>query len=143
MGIGEAKKAEDSGSMAQRVRAHAWETTSLGAVQTWPDSLRAAMAHCLSSGRPSLLWWGPELLQIPNDAARTALDGQQAALAVAAADAWRDVWDQLSPMVERALHSAAPAFVKGLHSSSPAVAMPWSFGLCPMHNEAGHVTGML
>lgn len=56
------------GEMAERCRAFDWDGTALGPVDNWPQSLRTAVAVCLRSGFPSILVWGPELVQIYNDA---------------------------------------------------------------------------
>jgi signal transduction histidine kinase len=54
--------------MAERCRNFDWGTTSIGPVDQWPQSLRTAAAVVLRSGFPSILVWGPELIQIYNDA---------------------------------------------------------------------------
>jgi signal transduction histidine kinase len=58
----------ETGEMAQRCRNFDWSTTPLGPVDGWPQSLRTAAAVVLRSGFPSILVWGPELVQIYNDA---------------------------------------------------------------------------
>ena len=57
----------DVGEMAERCRSYDWSKTSLGPVEQWPVSLRTAAALVLRSGFPSILVWGPELVQIYND----------------------------------------------------------------------------
>jgi PAS domain S-box-containing protein len=57
----------DVGEMAERCRNYDWSNTSLGAVDQWPVSLRTAAALVLRSGFPSILVWGPQLVQIYND----------------------------------------------------------------------------
>src|SRR5215213_8687062 len=54
--------------MARRFREHNWAATPLGPVEAWPPSLRTAAALVLGSGFPSILVWGPELVQVYNDA---------------------------------------------------------------------------
>lgn len=56
------------GEMAERCRSYDWSTTPLGAIDQWPASLRNAASIVLRSGFPSILVWGPELVQIYNDA---------------------------------------------------------------------------
>ncbi|HET7229550.1 MAG TPA: ATP-binding protein [Longimicrobium sp.] len=57
-----------TGEMARRFGEHDWGGTPLGPVETWPASLRTAAALVLGSGFPSILVWGPELVQLYNDA---------------------------------------------------------------------------
>lgn len=47
-----------------------WSTTALGAIETWPQSLRTSVSLCLSSTFPILIAWGPETIQIYNDSYR-------------------------------------------------------------------------
>ncbi len=54
--------------MAARVLAFDWSATPLGPAETWPESLRTAVGICLSSQLPMFVWWGPELINIYNDA---------------------------------------------------------------------------
>ncbi|MEP6858339.1 MAG: HAMP domain-containing sensor histidine kinase, partial [Gemmatimonadales bacterium] len=56
------------GEMAERCRTFDWARTALGPVDRWPPSLRTAVAVVLRSGFPTILVWGPELVQIYNDA---------------------------------------------------------------------------
>ena len=45
-----------------------WAETPLGAVDGWPQSLRTSISICLNSAFPIVLWWGPELTMLYNDA---------------------------------------------------------------------------
>ena len=45
-----------------------WSATSLGPVTGWPSTLRTAVSICLNSRFPMLIWWGPELAMLYNDA---------------------------------------------------------------------------
>ncbi len=54
--------------MRARCRAFDWSSTPLGPAEHWPTSLRATVAMLLASKHPMFLWWGPDLIQIYNDA---------------------------------------------------------------------------
>ena len=56
------------GEMATRMRNMDWATSPLGPPQNWPQSLRAAINLVLSSGIPMYVWWGPENINVYNDA---------------------------------------------------------------------------
>ena len=56
--------------MGVLIRSMDWSTTSLGPLETWPQSLRTSVSLCLSSTFPILVAWGPEDVQIYNDAYR-------------------------------------------------------------------------
>jgi hypothetical protein len=55
--------------MAERIRAHDWAATPLGPIEAWPQSLKVAIGMALDSAFPTFIRWGPELIQIYNDAA--------------------------------------------------------------------------
>ncbi len=67
------------GEMRARCRALDWAATPLGTVEGWPQSLRTAVSLCLASGFPMLVMWGPELVQIYNDAFRSVLQAKHPA----------------------------------------------------------------
>jgi PAS domain S-box-containing protein len=54
--------------MAARMAAFDWSASLLGPVRTWPQSLRTAVGICLSSRYPMVIWWGPHLVLLYNDA---------------------------------------------------------------------------
>src|SRR6476659_2406211 len=95
------------GEMAERCRAFDWAATALGPPSTWSQSLRTMADAVLASRNPMLLFWGPELIQIYNDACRPSLGlaaGPQArhprALGMRAADFWTDVWEVVGPQIQ-------------------------------------------
>jgi PAS domain S-box-containing protein len=56
------------GEVRARCRALDWAATPLGAVESWPTSLRTAVSVVTHSSFPMILVWGPELVQVYNDA---------------------------------------------------------------------------
>jgi signal transduction histidine kinase/ActR/RegA family two-component response regulator len=50
------------------VRNFAWVNTPLGRIESWSVSLLTLVRTVLASPIPSALWWGPERIQIHNDA---------------------------------------------------------------------------
>jgi hypothetical protein len=61
------------GEMGRLMRKHGWAKTPLGPVSDWPQSLRTAVSICLASHFPMLIWWGPDLVKLYNDAYRPML----------------------------------------------------------------------
>ena len=57
------------GQAGARIRAID-DATVLGPVRAWPQSLRTSVSLCLSSTFPLLVAWGPDDIQIYNDAYR-------------------------------------------------------------------------
>jgi len=90
------------GEMGALMRAHDWAKTPFGAVSQWPQSLRTALRICLDSRFPILIWWGPELRLLYNDAYMPALGSTKhpRALGAPGKDVWWDIWDTVGPMLE-------------------------------------------
>src|SRR5262249_31694408 len=58
----------NSGEMAERIRAFDWSQTSIGGPEGWSPALRAMVGILVANRFPHLLWWGPDYIQIYNDA---------------------------------------------------------------------------
>ena len=88
------------------VRGFPWEQTSLGPRETWPAALRFAVELCLTSRMPIMLWWGPEAIQIYNEAYIPIL-GQRhpSGLGQAGAECWPEVWPIIGVMMEHILET--------------------------------------
>src|ERR1051326_4936898 len=76
-----------------------WAETPLGPVESWPQSLQTAVSICLASRFPILLWWGPELIMLYNDAYRPMLGTTKhpRALGHRGRDSWAEIWDVIGP----------------------------------------------
>ena len=88
------------GEMRARCRAFDWSSTPLGTSTEWPQSLRTTVGILLASRNPMFLWWGPELVQVYNDAYRPSLGvGGRAERALGARgyEFWTDIWDTIGP----------------------------------------------
>ncbi len=97
------------GEMGALMRSTDWSKTRLGPIENWPKSLRTMLGVILHSRFPMLVWWGPELLHLYNDAYRPILrDKHPASLAAPAAHVWAEVWDVAGPMA-RSVQEGGPA----------------------------------
>ncbi|MEE1929649.1 ATP-binding protein [Streptomyces sp. TRM 70351] len=89
------------GATRALLRSHDWASTGLGPVEEWPDELVAAVRTVFDSRMPMLLWWGPELLQIYNEAYAAVLgDKHPRAVAQPAAECWTEIWDDVGHLTE-------------------------------------------
>ena len=79
------------GEMAERIRVHDWAATPLGPMEAWPQSLRTAVDIMLASPNPVSIVWGPERVQLYNDAyVPIAAERHPAALGRRAAENWSE-----------------------------------------------------
>jgi signal transduction histidine kinase len=87
--------------MADRVRAFSWESTALGAISNWTETLLGAVNLMLCAHHPMLLLCGPELILIYNDAFRPILtDRHPVALGARGREFWTDVWPVVGQQLE-------------------------------------------
>ena len=47
------------GAMGERIRAYPWLSTSLGDPRFWPQGLRTTVRILLTTGHPTMIFWGP------------------------------------------------------------------------------------
>lgn len=88
--------------MGRLIRTHDWSRTPLGFADAWPSELRIAVTAALDSSLPSIILWGPELIQIYNDAYRPLLGLRHpVALGQRTAECWPEVHHFNAPLYER------------------------------------------
>lgn len=81
-----------------------WFQSPLGQPEHWPLSLRILMRHMLVSGFPMFIAWGPKLSFLYNDGYAALLGARHPkAMGQPFQEIWPDVWQVVSPIVERAL----------------------------------------
>jgi PAS domain S-box-containing protein len=85
---------EGGGELGALIRAYDWSRTSLGPVERWPQSLRSAVSILLPSRAQIVVFWGPDLVTLYNDAYRPVFGAKHpSALGMPARDAWSELWD--------------------------------------------------
>ncbi|MFT4171562.1 MAG: ATP-binding protein [Rhodocyclaceae bacterium] len=101
------------GGMGARVRAKDWSATPLGPAENWPQSLRIITSNVLDARFPSILLWGPDLIQIYNDSYQPILGARHPrALGQATAECWPEVWHFNAPIYERVLTRGETVFLE-------------------------------
>ena len=82
------------------MRSKDWSATPLGAPETWSVSVKTAVNVCLQSRFPILLWLGPELRLVYNDAYIPFLGAAKhpAMLGAPGREAWGEIWPAIGPM---------------------------------------------
>jgi signal transduction histidine kinase len=90
--------------MRRRVREFDWASTPLGPIESWPQALRSTVDTMLASAFASIVLWGPELIQVYNDAYVPIIGVKHpAALGHGNREIWPEVWDINGPIFERVL----------------------------------------
>jgi PAS domain S-box-containing protein len=132
--------------MGERTRHHDWSATPVGPIETWPHSLRTAVGIMLHSKFPTYMLWGRELTSFYNDAYAPILGSKPQALGRPFREVWAEAWDTVGPIAEKALLGQASYF-EDLPITVERNGYPeqtwWTFSYSPIHDEAGHVGGIL
>ena len=135
-----------SGVMATQMRERDWSRSPLGPTKNWPPSLRIATRICLTSRFPMLVWWGPDLRMIYNDAYLPLMGGKHPALDEPGAAVWSDIWHIVGPMLHSVLETGEPTWSKDLllpmdrHGYWEETY--WTYSYSPLHDEDGSVRGV-
>ncbi len=136
------------GEMGAIMRSTDWSRTKLGPVEHWPKSLRTMLGVILGSRFPMLLWWGPDLLHLYNDAYRPILrDKRPASLAAPAAQVWAEVWEVAGPMARSVQEGGPATWTEDLQlfftSGKMAEETYFTFSYSPVPGDDGRVGGLL
>jgi len=91
--------------MGELIRAHPWKQTPLGHPQSWPQALRTTVRILLSTGHPTMIMWGPDLLCLYNDPFSRSLGPEKhsAILGAPARRAWEEVWPVVGGQIEQVM----------------------------------------
>lgn len=134
--------------MNDLVKAFDWGSTALGPAAAWSTSLNTAAGIVLASRFPMLLWWGPQLIQIYNDAYRPILgDKHPSSLGAPGAKVWHEIWDILGPQARQVIedgeatwneHLLLPMKRRGFREETY-----FTFSYSPVPRDDGGVGGVL
>jgi signal transduction histidine kinase len=95
----------EAGAIAREID---WSRTPLGPVEGWSQALRSAAALVLHNDSGMLLWWGPDFVQLYNDAYRPVLgDKHPRAMGQPFRECWSEVFHILGPLAERPYRGGA------------------------------------
>lgn len=137
-----------SGEMASRINAFDWSQTSLGAIESWSQSLKSLVKTLLASRYPMVLTWGPNFTQFYNDAYSQLIgDKHPAALGLDIRITLAESWDTLGPMVEQVMQSGVanwtPALLLVMQRSGYREESYFSVSHAPAEDDSGQIVGML
>src|SRR5579871_2506009 len=135
------------GEMGRLMREHDWAATPLGSVETWPQSLRTAVSICLASHFPMLIWWGPDLVKLYNDAyCPMLLRKHPKALGQRGRECWPEIWDIIGPMLEGVLTRGEATWSENqllpLERNGFAEECYFTLSYSPIRDESGGVGGV-
>jgi signal transduction histidine kinase/DNA-binding response OmpR family regulator len=140
-------EATEGGEMGRRIRAFDWSATGLGPFADWPEELRLSLRLCLDSRFPMNIWWGPELINLYNDAFIPILGRRHpGSLGQPARATWPDAWSILAPQIEAVMRRGESTSNERLHLILTRNGFPeeaWiSWSYAPIRGGAGSVLGL-
>lgn len=137
------------GVMGDLVRDFEWSKTALGPIETWSHSLRAIVGVILSSRHPMFCWWGPELIQIYNDAYLPSLgEGKHpVALGQRGRECWPEIWPIIGPQIEAVMLRGEPSWHEDalvpIFRNGRIEDVYWTYGYSPVFDDSNEIGGVL
>lgn len=135
------------GEMGAYMRSFDWSTSLLGPVANWPQSLRTSVSTCLNSRFAILIWWGPELVMLYNDAYRQIIGTKHpAALGHPGRECYPEIWHIIRPMLEGVLQRGEATWSNDLLLMLERSGYPeecyFTFSYSPIRDESGGIGGV-
>lgn len=139
---------DDQAEMEAAVRAFDWGQTPIGERANWPQSLRTAVSICLASNFPMIVFWGPQFVQIYNDAYIPILGAKHPqALGQTAQTCCAEIWEAIYPLFHTVHETGKavfvgdrPFFIERFGFVEEAF---FTFSYGPIQDESGMVGGIL
>ncbi|GAB3769606.1 hypothetical protein GCM10028796_34940 [Ramlibacter monticola] len=136
-----------AGETVRLLLATDWSATPLGPMEGWPQSLRIAVSICLNSRFPMFVWWGPDAINIYNDAYIPMLGKRHpAAFGGRAAETWSDIWDIVGAQRKVVMEQGQPTWnervllVMERNGFREDTWFTWSYS--PIHDGDGSIGGL-
>ena len=134
------------GAAGALMRSHPWQQSRLGAVETWPDALRTVVTLMLNSQFPMFLLWGKQRVCLYNDGYIPILGRRHpAALAQPMHEVWPEIWNEISPLIDRA-YAGLPTFFENLPLQIERNGFQeqacFTFSYSPLRGPWGDIEGM-
>ena len=103
---------EGGGEMRELIRQFDWASTPLGPVKGWSAALRTTIRIVLANRFPHILWWGPDYIQLYNDAYAPIPGAKhpKKSLGRPASECWPEIWHIIGPLVDRPFRGGPPTW---------------------------------
>ena len=134
------------GEMGKLIRSIDWTRTPLGAIDSWPQSLRTTVSLCLASNFPISLAWGPQHTQIYNDGYWPICGGKHPdAMGQDFSECWASAWPVIGDAFERAC-AGETSYLENqrmfLDRNGYLEETFFTFSFSPIRDETGGVGGL-
>ena len=136
-------------TVGRDLAAVAWDSTPLGAAQTWTASLRNIVRLQLGSRFSMWMAWGPQLTFLCNDAYRTSTLGTKYpwALGRPSAEVWSEIWPDIGPRIDSVMSTGIATWDESLllflERSGYVEETYHTFSYSPIADDSDLIAGML
>ena len=114
----------------------------------WPPQLRTAVDLCVESHSPVLMYWGPTLSMIYNDALVPLIGSERHpwALGRPAHEVFAEIWELIEPLIQTVLDTGKASWTKDMMlpivRGEGASEAYYSFSYTPIRTAEGEVAGI-
>lgn len=134
------------GPMGDAITRFDWSSSPLGLPQDWPPTLKTTVALALSSQFPKCIFWGEDLISIPNAAYMPLAGAKPHVIGHSVREVWAEAWEELEGIAQRAMQGEAtfiedmPLMISRGHGMEEAF---FTFCYSPIRDVHGKVHGVL
>ncbi|QIR37602.1 response regulator [Tolypothrix sp. PCC 7910] len=134
------------GEMGKLIRSIDWSKTPLGAIASWPQSLRTTVSLCLASNFPISIAWGPNYIQIYNDGYWPICGGKHPhSMGQDFRECWASAWPAIGEAFNRACEGETSYLENRrmfLDRNGYLEETFFTFSFSPIRDETGGVGGL-
>ena len=135
------------GTIGALVRTFDWTATPFGPIPDWPTSLRTMVNVMVNSQFPTLMFWGPELRMLYNEASLSIIgDTYPASFGQPVSKSWPEAWPSVGSMLEQVLTTGHATWSEDLLLpvvyNGVSTLRSFTFSFSPIHDEAGAIGGV-
>ncbi len=140
---------DGGGEMGELIRATDWAATPVGPLRDWSRSLKATVALMVHSRHPMFLWWGPDLIQIYNDAYLPSfgVGKHPTAMGQPGRECWPEIWHIIGPQIDAVMQRGVPSWHEDalvpIFRNGAIEDVYWTYGYSPVFDDDGSIGGTL
>ena len=136
------------GTLGRLIREHDWSHTSLGPIETWPQSLKTSVNLILNARHPMWVGWGKDVTFLYNDAYIPVLSMAKHpwALGKPTIEVWPEIWDVVGHLIANVYEKGEASFLDDIrflmNREDFVEELYFSFSYSPIRDESGAVAGL-
>ena len=130
------------GASGELIRRFPWADTPIGPPRTWAQGLRTTVRIMLTTGHPTMIFWGPDLRCLYNDAFSRSLGPEKhpAILGAPGRVAWEEVWPIVGAQIEHVLRGDGAVWHENqcvpIYRYGALQEVYWTYSYSPIDNPS-------